>query len=248
MKYNWVTTCLLIILAATGGSKLLGQNFRTWLAVKRGTQQTVSATTSSADIRKLPKTDSCFKSGKHYAILPNAATIKPQLVEFFSFYCTQCYAFQHKHHISDALADSIPPGGTFKQYHVPILLGPLAKELTRAWIIAGLLGIEKKMSPILFDGVQKYSTINKPEDIRQAFLDAGVTAQEYDNSLNSFLVNSLIAQQSQLLKEAKIYGVPSLLVNKKYRIHPENFSTKHGIQGFTQQYLQLTKQLLVAER
>jgi thiol:disulfide interchange protein DsbA len=104
------------------------------------------------------------------------------------------------------------------------------------------------MSHILFDGVQKYSTINKPEDIRQAFLDAGVTAQEYDNSLNSFLVNSLIAQQLQLLKEAKIYGVPSLLVNKKYRIHPENFSTKHGIQGFTQQYLQLTKQLLVAER
>lgn len=184
-----------------------------------------------------------FTAGKHYTILPVAATHKPQIIEFFSFYCVQCYRLQHEHHLSEALASSLPPDGQLKQYHISAF-GPLAKELTRAWAVAVTLGVEKKMNPILFEGIQKHRTLNAPEDIRQAFLDAGITASAYDNALNSFLVNSLITQQEQAIQEAKIWGVPALVVNKKYRVHPEHFSVRKGFPEFIRQYLQLVKQLL----
>lgn len=189
----------------------------------------------------LPKNS--FKAGKHYEILPVAATPKPQIIEFFSFYCVQCYRLQHEYHLSEALASSLPPDGQLKQYHISAL-GPLAKALTRAWAVAITLGVEKKMKLILFEGIQKHRTLKTPEDIRQAFIDAGITATAYDNALNSFLVNSLITQQEQAIQEAKIWGVPALLVNKKYRIHPENFSMRNGFPEFIRQYLQLVKQLL----
>jgi protein dithiol oxidoreductase (disulfide-forming) len=187
--------------------------------------------------------DNNFKAGKHYAILPVTATPKPQIIEFFSFYCAQCYRLQHEYHVSEALASSLPADGQLKQYHISAF-GPLAKELTRAWAVAITLGIEKKMSLVLFERIQKLGTLNTPEDIRQAFIDNGITATAYDNTLNSFLVNSLITQQEQAIQEAKIWGVPALLVNKKYRIHPENFSMRNGFSEFIRQYLQLVNQLL----
>ncbi len=253
MKKKWVVFCSLFLTAALAAAVLL----KGWSATfpleitsissaSDRTKERLEASTNSDEPSPssqplLPKNS--FKAGKHYAILPVAATPKPQIIEFFSFYCVQCYRLQHEYHLSEALASSLPPDGQLKQYHISAF-GPLAKALTRAWAVAITLGVEKKMNLILFERIQKHRTLNSPEDIRQAFIDAGITAAAYDNTLNSFLVNSLITQQEQAIQAAKIWGVPALLVNKKYRIHPENFSGRNGFPEFIRQYLQLVKQLL----
>lgn len=253
MKKKWVVFCSLLLTAALaavvlskGWSAAFPLEITSVSSPSDRIEERLEAPTNSDEKSpssqpSLPKNS--FKAGKHYTILPGAATHKPQIIEFFSFYCVQCYRLQHEYHLSEALASSLPPDGQLKQYHISAF-GPLAKALTRAWSVAITLGVEKKMNLILFEGIQKHRNLNSPEDIRQAFIDAGISAAAYDNALNSFLVNSLITQQEQAIQGAKIWGVPALLVNKKYRIHPEKFSAHSSFPEFIRQYLQLVKQLL----
>jgi thiol:disulfide interchange protein DsbA len=242
--------CAAVVLIKSGSSAFpleLRSFSNSSAQIKERLEAPTSAVPAHVD-EKLPSAlpslqNTIFKAGKHYAILPVPTPHKPQIIEFFSFYCVQCYRLQHEYHLSEALASSLPPDGQLKQYHVSAF-GPLAKELSRAWAVAITLGVEKKLNLLLFDGIQKHRNLNTPEDIRQLFIDAGIAASTYDSALNSFVVNSLITQQEQVIQEAKIWGVPALLVNRKYRVHPENFSVRNGFPEFMSQYLQLVKQLV----
>ena len=65
------------------------------------------------------------------------------------------------------------------KYHVEFP-GPLGKQLTQAWAVAMALGVEDKVSPLMFEAVQKTQTVQTPDDIRNVFVKAGVTAADYD--------------------------------------------------------------------
>ncbi len=52
----------------------------------------------------------------------------------------------------------------------------------------------------MFEGVQKTQTVQTPGDIRNVFIKAGISGEDYDAALNSFVVKSLVAQQQKRLK------------------------------------------------
>lgn len=157
-----------------------------------------------------------FSDGKQYVTLDKPVS-EPQVLEFFSFYCPHCYQFAQVYHIPDAIQKALPAGTKLTKYHVDFL-GPLGKELTQAWAVAIALGVEDKVAPLMFDAVQKTQTVQKPEDIRQVFIDAGVKGEDYDSALNSFVVKSLVAQQEKAAADLQLQGVPSVFVNGKYMV------------------------------
>ncbi|MDC9598046.1 thiol:disulfide interchange protein DsbA [Xenorhabdus anantnagensis] len=159
-----------------------------------------------------------FSEGKQYTELRNPVANQPQVLEFFSFYCPHCYQFENIYHVRSTIKKNLPAGVTNERYHVDFL-GPLGKELTDAWAVAIVMKVEDKVTPILFEGIQKNQTIKSKEDIRNAFIKAGVSGEEYDAALNSFIVKSVANKERQAAKELSLRGVPAVFVKGKYLIN-----------------------------
>ncbi|MFP1723958.1 thiol:disulfide interchange protein DsbA [Lonsdalea quercina] len=183
-----------------------------------------------------------FSEGKQFVTLDKPATQEPQVLEFFSFYCPHCYQFSQIYHIPDAIQKALPAGTKMVKYHVDFL-GPLGKNLTEAWAVAIALGVEDKISPLMFDAVQKTQTIQKPEDIRNVFISAGVKGEDYDSALNSFVVKSLVVQQEKAAADLQLRGVPSLFVNGKYMVKNDGLDTS-SMDAYVQQYADVVKFLI----
>ena len=74
--------------------------------------------------------------GKQYLVIEGQQrTAQPEVIEFFSFYCPHCYAFETQYHIPQKIAEALPEDTSFKQYHVDFL-GRQSENLTRAWALA----------------------------------------------------------------------------------------------------------------
>ncbi len=158
-----------------------------------------------------------YSEGSQYVKLDRPSADQPQVLEFFSFYCPHCYQFENVYRVSDAIKTGLPEGVKVTKYHVDFL-GPLGKDLSKAWAIAVSLGVQDKVAPLIFDGIQKSQTINSVADIRNVFIKAGVKAEEYDDAMNSFTVNALVTKQTKAAEELQLRGVPAVFVNGKYMV------------------------------
>ncbi|MDR0807250.1 MAG: thiol:disulfide interchange protein DsbA [Enterobacteriaceae bacterium] len=188
-----------------------------------------------------PKVD--FLDGKQFDTLKRKATEEPQILEFFSFFCPHCYDFENVYHLNAEIKKQVPANGKMVQYHVDFLGGELGPKLTQAWAVAITLGVQDKVSPLIFNGIQKTQTIRTQDDIRQVFIAAGVTGEEFDSAWNSFIVKSLTAQQRRLAEEVELRSVPSVLVNGKYMVKNDGLDAD-SVEDFVQQYGQVVKYLL----
>ncbi|MBS9424247.1 thiol:disulfide interchange protein DsbA [Photorhabdus caribbeanensis] len=158
-----------------------------------------------------------FTEGKQYTELKPPAADQPQVLEFFSFYCPHCYQFEEIFKVPQTVKQHLPEGTKLVRYHVDFL-GPLGKELTTAWAAAMAMGVEDKVTPVLFEGIQNTLTIKTPNDIRNAFIKAGVTAEDYDAAMSSFVVKSLVVKQQKAAQDLQLRGVPAMFVNGKYMV------------------------------
>ncbi|ADZ40520.1 TPA: thiol:disulfide interchange protein DsbA [Yersinia enterocolitica] len=183
-----------------------------------------------------------FTDGTQYQTLNKPVTGEPQVLEFFSFYCPHCYQFEEVYHVPQAVKKALPEGTKMTRYHVEFL-GPLGKQLTQAWAVAMALGVEEKITPLMFEGVQKTQTIQTPDDIRNVFIKAGVSGEDYDAALNSFVVKSLVVQQQKAAEDLELRGVPAMFVNGKYMIKNDGMDTS-SMDTYVKQYADVVKFLL----
>ena len=161
--------------------------------------------------------------GKQYVVVEGQQqSAQPEVLEFFSFYCPHCYYFETQFHIPQKISESLPEGTPFKQYHVDFL-GRQSENLTRAWALAIAIKAEEKVKLPLFKAAQA-NTLNSMNDIRQIFIDNGISAEQFDGGINSFAVNGLVSKQQQLVEKYQVRGVPDFYVNGKYRVNMEGLA------------------------
>ena len=118
-------------------------------------------------------------------------------------------------------------------------LGRQSENLTRAWALAMALGAESKVKAPLFEAAQQ-DKLSSMDDIRKIFIDNGVTAEQFDNNINSFAVNGLVNKQVNAAEQFKVHGVPDFYVNGKYRVNPEGLN----YDDFVKDYVETVKGLL----
>ena len=165
-----------------------------------------------------------LKDGEQYITLNQERAAQPEVIEFFSFYCPHCYSFEMQYKIPAKVKEGLPKGTTFKQYHVDYL-GPQGENLTRAWALAMALGVEDKVKTALFDGAQA-NAFKSMDDIRQKFIDNGVTAEQFDGNINSFPVDALVKKQQNLVEQFHVDKTPSFYVNGKFLVNNEFFENR----------------------
>lgn len=164
-----------------------------------------------------------YEEGKHYEVIAEQGTAKPEVKEFFSFYCPHCFAFDP---IVKSLEKSLPQGTVFKKYHVDFM-GQASQEiqagLTQAMILAKAKGKGDEVSKAIFEHIHvKHQPFASAADIKAVVVAAGLDATVYDKEINNFVVKSQtkLMQKSQAdSSKAKVLdSVPTFIVNGKYKI------------------------------
>ncbi|PRI60047.1 Thiol:disulfide interchange protein DsbA precursor, partial [Haemophilus influenzae] len=161
------------------------------LALGLGVSTLMSVNSFAADLQE----------GKQYVQVSQQASQQKEVIEFFSFYCPHCYAFEMEYKIPQQVVDALPKDVKFKQYHVNFL-GHQSENLTRAWALAMALGAESKVKSPLFEAAQK-DALKSMDDIRAIFLSNGITAEQFDGGINSFAVNGLVNKQVNAAEQFK---------------------------------------------
>jgi protein dithiol oxidoreductase (disulfide-forming) len=168
--------------------------------------------------------DAKFEEGKHYEVITEQATAKPEVKEYFSFYCGGCNAFEP---IAQSVAKKLPDGVEFKKVHVDFIraAGPeLQNALARAYIVAKNLGKGDQVASAIFNQIHRNrAPFANENDIRSLVLVNDIDADTYDKAMKSFSVrgaaNQMKKEQDELSNRRVLTGVPMLLVNGKYKIN-----------------------------
>ncbi|AQS38378.1 Thioredoxin [Shewanella psychrophila] len=159
-----------------------------------------------------------YKEGVHYTVINQGpATAKPEITEFFSFYCGHCYNFS-KTEVPKIKAN-LPEGVVFKQNHVDFIGREMGVEMSRAFAVAHQLKVEDKIEKAIFAAIhEKKEHFTSRDDVRKLFIANGVEGKDFDAAADSFMVSAQMSQMKRATENAKISGVPSLVVNGKYRV------------------------------
>ncbi|GAA4889699.1 thiol:disulfide interchange protein DsbA/DsbL [Ferrimonas pelagia] len=156
-----------------------------------------------------------FEEGVHYTQFAGGVKpAEPTVTEFFSFTCPHCYRFESQ---VPTLKAQLAQGVAFEQYHVDFGR-PIDTELARSLVIAQQLNVSSVIKPALFAAIHETKSLRRAEDLRQLFLDNGVSAEQFDKASSSFVVQTTLGRWKQAQQASGLRGVPAIVVNQQYLV------------------------------
>ena len=169
----------------------------------------------------------------HYQIIDKKSqgTAKPEIKEFFSYYCPHCKTFEP---LAKKLKDRADAEGyKFVKSHVDFLRGAspeIQMMLTKALITSEKLNVPQ-VNVAIFNYIQtQRAAITGEKDIRNLFLINGVDGKKFDKVFNSFAVvaaaKKMKKEQDNLASKRILTGVPTFIVNGKYKLINNGFDAK----------------------
>ena len=186
-----------------------------------------------------------YKEGKQYTKVSEQASKKPEVREYFSFYCPHCLRFEP---FFAKVKKSLPKGVSFERNHIDFLrfaTPEIQYMLTRALVAAQLLKQEEKLSAAIFNYLQvQRGTVSSEKDIRNIFVLQGVDGDKFDKAFKNFRVDKVAKEmkknQQYFTNKNALTGVPTVIVNGQYRVN----SDKLDRNNFESDYQDLIKYLL----
>ena len=160
-----------------------------------------------------------------------------EVLEFFWFGCPHCFAFEPA--INEWAANR-PDDVDFVR-HAP----PLNKGWTphsEAFYAVEVLGETEKFFEPMFNAIHREKRNLRDRKRIAAFAgELGIDEQKMLDTMKSFAVNTRIRQSMKNAMDARVSGVPSVVVNGKYL-------TSVSMAGGHQQIIQLIDELVERER
>lgn len=178
-----------------------------------------------------------YTEGKQYTTMPAAAVIKtdgPVLTEYFSFYCGGCYNFER---FLTMLLPQLDKSIRFEKVHVDFMQHArpeIQQALSRAYLVGAKAGRGPEAAAIIFDYIHKSrASFNSETDIRNLFVMNNFDGATFDQQFASVPVLSaakqMKEQQELLSKHQMLTGVPTLVVNGKYKLHVNELNQEDPI-------------------
>jgi len=177
-----------------------------------------------------------FVAGEHYEVVAETASAKPEIKEFFSFYCGHCFAFEP---IANKLSKNLPQGVELEKVHVDFLQAAspeVQNALSRAYLVGKTAGQGEQVAQVIFNYIHRQQAAFTSEaDIRSLLLVNDFDVATFDKNFNSMPVLSAATKMKEhqnFWSENKVLtGVPMVLVNAKYKLKfdkldPDNFDAE----------------------
>ena len=170
-----------------------------------------------------------YTQGQDYVELsnpqPTSSGDRIEVVELFWYGCSHCY---HLDPFLEEWAASKPDDVEFVR--MPAILGKRWGLLAKAYYTAELLGDIDKIHLALFKAIHEdKNKINDEAALQGFFVAQGVSAEDFKNTFNSFAVNVKVNNAKQMTRRYAITGVPTIIVNGKYRTGPGMARGNEGV-------------------
>ena len=182
-----------------------------------------------------------LEAGKTYVELTNPVPVsvpgKIEVVELFWYGCPHCYAFEPT---INPWAEKLPSDVNFKR--IPAMFGGPWDAHGQLFLTLEAMGVEHKVHNAVFDAIQKQGKrLTKPDEMADFVATQGVDKDKFLATFNSFAIQGQIKQAKELAQKYGVQGVPTMIVNGKYRFDL-------GTSGGPEQTLNVADQLIAKER
>jgi protein dithiol oxidoreductase (disulfide-forming) len=137
---------------------------------------------------------------------------KVEVMELFWYGCPHCYHFEPK---LQAWLKTKPANVVFVR--VPAVFNKRWAFHAKVFYTAQILGIEEKMTPVIFNAMHvKHQKLASVDEVEALFVANGVSAADFNKAFNSFAVDAKVRRATDLSRRSGIDGVPSIIINGKY--------------------------------
>ena len=169
--------------------------------------------------------------------VPVAVPGKIEVVELFWYGCPHCYAFEPK---VNPWAEKLPSDVNFVR--IPAMFGGAWDIHGQLFLTLEAMGVENKVHSAVFEAIQvEKKRLTTPEEMAEFVATQGIDKDKFLATYNSFAIKGQINKARELAKKYEISGVPTMIVNGKYRFDV-------GSAGGAEQALQLADKLIDKER
>ena len=175
-----------------------------------------------------------FVEGTHYERidvpvetgLENESPAQVEVVEVFSYMCIHCYSFDP---VLQRWEENMPEQAVFNR--VPAVFSDDWALMARAFYTAEILGISKEMHEPLFNAIHvKRMNLRNEDQMASLFSEAGAISKEaFTKAYDSFFVRSRVMQAQAKSRAYGITGVPTMIVNGKYRVDGRMAGSNQGM-------------------
>lgn len=164
-----------------------------------------------------------YKEGLDYEIRATNKTVEPEIREFFSFFCSHCFAMEKPF---SQMAEFFKGKAKFIVNPVGLIGGDVGVESQKAYAVAINLEIEDELKEELFNRIHVKQDIPENHDyFAELFESLGVPSEKYEQIYNSFVTQAKVAEYDRHTKEMKIDAVPEIVVNGKYLVKTDNLES-----------------------
>ena len=182
-----------------------------------------------------------LEAGKTYVELSNAVPVavpgKIEVVELFWYGCPHCYAFEP---VVNPWAEKLPSDVNFVR--LPAMFGGPWDAHGQMFLTLEAMGVEHKVHAAVFNAIQREGKkLIDANEMADFLATQGVDKEKFLATFNSFAIKGQIAKAKELAKKYEISGVPTLIVDGKYRFDL-------GTAGGPEQALNVADQLIAKER
>ena len=159
-----------------------------------------------------------YVDGVHYETITNPVrTVDPakiEVTEVFWYGCPHCYAFEP---LIESWSEGLAEDVVFVRS--PGMWNELMITHAQIYYTATTMGIWDKIHDVAFNEIhQKGNYLQTQDAVRGMFVAQGADPAEFDKAWSSFSVSSDVKRASTRMRDYGISGVPSLIVNGKYRV------------------------------
>jgi thiol:disulfide interchange protein DsbA len=169
--------------------------------------------------------------------VPVAEPGKIEVVELFWYGCPHCYAFEP---VINPWVEKLPSDVNFVR--IPAMFGGPWDAHGQMFLTLEAMGVEHQVHAAVFNAIQKEGKkLTKKEDMAEFLATQGVDKDKFLATFDSFAIQGQIKKARELAKKYEITGVPTMIVNGKYRFDI-------GSAGGANEALQLADKLIAKER
>ena len=182
-----------------------------------------------------------YESGVHYIELPTPLSVSSdgvEITEYFSYACNHCYQFEPS---LAAWVAKLPEDVTFTR--TPAMWNDTYRFFAQTYYTLRAMDVLDKMHLQVFNAVHlERRNIMNPKAMAEFLAELGVDAITFGKVFTSFGVQASLQQTEARGLAYRATGVPTLIVNGKYRVESRGAGGTSGMLKVAEYLINLEKQ------
>ncbi|KVC71778.1 thiol:disulfide interchange protein DsbA/DsbL [Burkholderia ubonensis] len=167
-------------------------------------------------------------AGKDYDVLraqqsARAQGDKVKVTEFFWYGCPHCAQFEP---VLEAWAKQ--EGNQITLTRVPVAMNSELTPHSRMYYALASLGDADRLMPTVFKAIGEGQMLLTPQAQADFLAQYGIDKNQYLQAYNSVRVQADVSHAATLIRNARIIGVPTIVVNGQYETGPGYTNSLNG--------------------